>query len=188
VSSNRLIAIATASLIALGGTVLAQESKMEPNVTRRMLQVEHIMIETPKKFGDVEATLERIVPQLDPAMLKALAEGDEGTIAKFERDSKLFIFLKRDHGAILKIAGAPRKVIQYEIGNAHTATKMTRHKLGAALYAPLRLVMYENAAGGTTFEYDKPSSLFAQYDDEKVAAVGRDLDEELEEVLRKAAE
>jgi hypothetical protein len=34
-------------------------------VTRRMLQVEHIRIETTKKFADVVAALEGNVPQLD---------------------------------------------------------------------------------------------------------------------------
>ena len=29
---------------------------------------------------------------------------------------------------------------------------MTRHQIPAALYAPLRVVLYENAAGGATFE------------------------------------
>jgi hypothetical protein len=40
-----------------------------------------------------------------------------------------------------------------------TATRMTRHQIPAALYAPLRVVLYENTAGGAIFEYDKPSTL-----------------------------
>ena len=64
---------------------------------------------------------------------------------------------------------------------------MTRHQLPAALYAPLRVVLYENAAGGATFEYDRPSTLFGQFGDEQVAAVGRELDVELERALRRAA-
>jgi hypothetical protein len=37
------------------------------------------------------------------------------------------------------------------------------------------------------FEYDQPSSLFGQYGDERVTQVGRELDDELEQVLLDAA-
>src|ERR1700733_14300966 len=33
------------------------------------------------------------------------------------RGSELFIFLKRDHGALLQVSGRPGKATQYEIGN-----------------------------------------------------------------------
>ena len=78
--------------------------------------------------------------------------------------------------------------MQYDIGNPVTATRMTRHEMPAALYAPLRVVLYEKAAGGATFEYDRPSTLFGQFGDEQVTAVGRELDAELERALRRAAE
>jgi hypothetical protein len=48
--------------------------------------------------------------------------------------------------------------------------------------------LYENPAGGATFEYDKPSSLFGQFGDEQVTTVARELDAELEHVLRRAME
>jgi uncharacterized protein (DUF302 family) len=69
-----------------------------------------------------------------------------------------------------------------------TASKMTRHQLPVALYAPLRVVLFEDERGRGIFEYDKPSSLFGQYGDEGVTEVGRYLDATLEAVLRNAAE
>lgn len=57
----------------------------------------------------------------------------------------------------------------------------------AALYAPLRVVLYENNAGHAIFEYDRPSLLFGQFDDERVTTVARELDASLERVLVKAA-
>jgi uncharacterized protein (DUF302 family) len=104
------------------------------------------------------------------------------------RGSELFIFLKRDHGALLQVSGRPGKATQYEIGNPLTATRMTRRETPAALYAPLRVVLYENAAGRATFEYDRPSTLFGQFGDGQVTAVGRELDAEVERALRRAAE
>lgn len=157
-------------------------------VTRRMLQVEHIRVETTKKFADVVAALEGNVPQLDPAIGEALAQGDELRATELERGSPLFIFQKGDHGALLQVIGPHRKAVQYEIGNPHTATKMTRHRLAAGLYAPLRVLLYEDEKGGAIFEYDKPSSLFGQFDDEQVSAVARGLDNALEHSLSRAAE
>lgn len=96
--------------------------------------------------------------------------------------------MKRDHGALLRARGGARHAIQYEIGNPLTASLMTKHELQAALYAPLRIVLYENAGGGSTFEYDKPSTLFRQFGDAEVDKIAYDLDLELERALRHAAE
>jgi hypothetical protein len=65
---------------------------------------------------------------------------------------------------------------------------MTRHRLAAGLYASLRVFLYEDEKGGSVFEYDKPSSLFGQFDDEQVSAVARGLDVALERALRRAAD
>ena len=85
-------------------------------------------------------------------------------------------------------AGGKRNAVQYEIGNPLTASKMTRDALPAALYAPLRVVLLEDEQGRGVFEYDKPSSFFGQFGDERVTAVGRYLDAALDSALRKAAE
>ena len=160
----------------------------DSTVMRSVLQVEHVMIKTTKKFAAVEAALESSVPPLDPAIAAALAEGDEQRAAELEGGAQLFIFLKRDHWSLLQVTGRPRKASQYEIGNPDTASKMTRHRLAAGLYALLRIILYEDDTGGSIFEYDKPSSFFGQYGDERVTEVGRQLDAALEAVLRKAAE
>jgi uncharacterized protein (DUF302 family) len=165
-----------------------KQNMVDSTVTRRVLQVQHIKIETTKMLADVEAALERSVSQLDPGIAEALANGDEERATELERGAPLFIFLKRDHGPLLQAIGQPRMALQYEIGNPHTASKMTRHRLAAGLYAPLRVFLYEDEKGGSVFEYDEPSSLFGQFDDEQVSAVARGLDAALERALRRAAE
>ena len=185
-TSRTLLTLAACSLILLFAGM--ERSMADPSLTRQVVQVEHIKIETTKKFADVVAALERNVPQLDPAIAEALAHGDEQKATEMERGQPLFIFLKRDHGALLQVVGRPRKALHYEIGNPHTASKMTRHRLPAGLYAPLRVFLYEDEQGRAIFEYDKPSSLFGQFGEEQVSAVGRGLDEALERALRRAAE
>ena len=186
---SKIAALVTSAALSLTMLPTGMERAMaDPTVTRRVLQVEHVKIETAKKFAEVEAALERSVPQLDPAIREALANGDEQRATDLERGAPLFIFLKRDHWSLLQVVGRPRKALQYEIGNPHTASKMTRHRLPAGLYAPLRVFLYEDEKGGSVFEYDKPSSLFGQFDDGKVTAVARGLDDALERALRRAAE
>jgi uncharacterized protein (DUF302 family) len=65
---------------------------------------------------------------------------------------------------------------------------MTRHQLAAGLYAPLRIVLYEDQEGHSVFEYDRPSSLFGQFVDQQVDDVARGLDVALERALRRALE
>ena len=158
-----------------------------PSTVCRPIQVEHVAIETPKPFEAVKAALESLVPPLDAAIPEALRRGDIVRANQaLQRGPELAIFSARDHGGLLRTAGLARHAVQYEIGNPLTATRMTRHWLAAALYAPLRVLLYETDAGRAVFEYDRPSSLFGQFGDERVTAVARELDASLECVLVKA--
>jgi uncharacterized protein (DUF302 family) len=152
------------------------------------IEVEHLRIESAKGFAEVKAALESLLPPLDPAIPEALQRGDIVRANEaLQRGPELAIFSARDHGGLLRTAGLARKAVQYEIGNPLTATRMTRHRLSAALYAPLRVLLYENDAGRVVFECDRPSSLFGQFGDERVTAVARELDASLERVLAEAA-
>ena len=158
-----------------------------PSIVRLPVQVEHVRIESTKPFAEVKAALERLVPPLDPTIPEALRQGEiVRTNEALQRGPELAIFSARDHGGLLRTAGLARKALQYEVGNPLTATRMTQHRLSAALYAPLRILLYENGAGRVVFEYDRPSSLFGQFGDERVTAVARELDASLERVLAHA--
>jgi uncharacterized protein (DUF302 family) len=158
-------------------------------VKSETIAVEHFRISSERAFAEVRRKLESAVPKLDTGIFETLSSGDQRRAKDYEENGpRLSIFLERDHGEALQIAGGKRNALQYEIGNPLTATKMTRHHLPAALYAPLRVVLFEDEQGRGVFEYDKPSSFFGQYDDERVTEVGRDLGAALEAVLRNAAE
>jgi uncharacterized protein (DUF302 family) len=157
------------------------------NITAHTIQVEHVTIRSTKSFADVRAKLERLLPQLDPEIPSLMVSGDTKRLQeKLEAGPELAIFLSRDHGGLLRIAGRARKAVQYEIGNPLTASKMTRHQLAAGLYAPLRVVLYEDQEGGSVFEYDRPSTLFGQFGDQQVDDVAHGLDLALERALSHA--
>jgi len=190
VTAARLFVLTSVLFIALIPiSALSAESIHEKSTVRKKnVAVEHIRIESAKSFADVRAALERSVPQLDPGLIKAL---DDGDIDRADREKKegpeLSIFQVRDHGALLKIAGKTRNALQYDIGNPITASLMTRHQLAAALYPPIRVVLYENDTGHGVFEYDRPSTTFGQFGDEQVTTVARGLDAALERALFGAA-
>jgi uncharacterized protein (DUF302 family) len=116
-------------------------------------------------------------PQLAEQRIKA-AEGAEG----------LIIFSVFDHGAALNMVSARANAKQYLIGNPLTAISMTRHDIRAALYAPLRVLVFEPKVGRTMVEYDQPSSQFGQFGCDDVTRVALTLDAGLERVLARAAE
>jgi len=104
-----------------------------------------------------------------------------------EGAQELMIFVIFDHGAALNMVGARRNAKQYLIGNPLTAIEMSRHDIRAALYAPLRVLVYEPKAGQTIVEYDQPSSLFGQFGREDVTQVALGLDKKLERAIAQAA-
>ena len=165
------------------------QSTRQANFASQTIAVEHVKISSERSFAEVRRRLEDTLPRLDASIAEALRSGDQKRAAEYEESGpKLSIFEERDHGALMEIFGRRRQALQYEIGNPLTASKMTRYKLSAALYAPLRVVLFEDERGKGVFEYDKPSSFFGQYGDERVTEVGRCLDVALEAALRKAAE
>ncbi len=166
----------------------SEASMAEIPITSKTNPVEHITITSAKSFAEVRDALEATVPKLDAGIQDALRRNDRARATDFdEHGPKLSIFLVRDHGSLLEIFGGARNALQFEIGNPLTASKMTRYRLEATLYAPLRIALFEDAQGRGVFEYDKPSCFFGQFGDERVAEVGRMLDEEIDAALRLAA-
>jgi hypothetical protein len=125
--------------------------------------------------------------QLGITVLLRSGEVERAT-RELERGPELAILQSRDHGSLLQIAGLARKVLQYDVGNPLTASKMTRHQLAAAMYAPFRIVLYENEQGHAVFEYDKPSTLFGQFGDERVTMVALELDAAIVRALQCVAD
>ncbi len=159
------------------------------NVTR--ITVEHTSVATDQPFEKVTKAFEQQVGQFDPNAYQQLNAGadPDGVRAKIqamEGPSGFMLFKTSDHGALLRMAGQKRKAIQYLVGNPLYALQMTRHDIRASLYAPLRVVIYENEQGKTCVEYDKPSSLFGQFGNAKVTEVALMLDRKLEQLVVKS--
>ncbi len=147
--------------------------------TSRRIEIEHIRIESRKASTKCGGRSNRLFRNGTRLSRTALQRDDEERVEdERQHGPELALFLTRDHGRLLAIYGRARKAYQYEIGNPITAASMTEHQLAAALYAPLRVALYEDERGRGVFEYDRPSALLGQFGDERVTEVARALDEE----------
>jgi uncharacterized protein (DUF302 family) len=155
------------------------------------LRVIHVKVNSDRPFADVQAAFERRLGRFEPDIYQALAEGDDpakvrARLEAMAGSSGFMLFSTSDHGRLLRLIGQPRKAVQYVIGNPLFAVEMTRHAMGAALYAPLRVLIYEAEDGRTCIEYDRPSSLFGQFGDERIGPMAAALDQKLKNLAAAA--
>src|SRR5262245_17166871 len=149
------------------------------------------LVATDRPFEDVSRAFERQLGRFDPEVYKALPAAEEAEVVRAKIEgmaglSGFMLFGTNDHGSLLRLAGQKRKAIQYVVGNPLFALQMTRHDVRAALYAPLRVLLYEDDEGRTCVEYDRPSSLFGQLGNASVTEVAAMLDRKLEQLVAEA--
>jgi uncharacterized protein (DUF302 family) len=153
--------------------------------------VDHVRLATDKPFEDVARAFERQLGRFDPDVYKDLAAGGDAEEARARIEamagaSGFMLFGTNDHGALLRLAGQKRKAVQYVVGNPLFALQMTQHDIRASLYAPLRVLIYEDEAGKTCVEYDRPSSLFGQFGKDRISPTAAMLDKKLEALVATA--
>ena len=164
------------------------DDKAFGQTTWRTINVTHVIIRSDSPFEVVKGRLEASVPPLDLGFYEFMRKGEKDrTVAMLEALSPLSIFSSRDHGSLLMIADLRRRAVQYEIGNPLTASKMTRLRISAALYAPIRVLLRKNENDEVAFEYDRPTSFFGQFGDGQVDVVAQQLDADLQAALEAAA-
>ena len=192
---NLMIVAFTLSALVLGSNFflaqsgLASQGGNPMNVTR--ITVDHVRVVAEKPFDAVAKSFEQQVGHFDPEVYKSLATGADAEkmrqkIEAMAGPSGFMLFKISDHGALLRLAGQKKKALQYLLGNPLIAIQMTRHDIRASLYAPLRVLIYENYEGKTCVEYDRPSSLFGQFGNAKVTDVATTLDRKLEQLVSEA--
>ena len=176
----------------LGGALLfgrsGEQRRGESEMSGNHFTVDHVRRTTEKPFDDVSTAFERRLGRFDSDVYKALvASGDtEGTRARIEAmagPSGFMLFGTQNHGALLRLAGQKRKAVQYVVGNPLFALQMTQHDIRASLYAPLRVLIYEDGQGKTCVEYDRPSSLFGQFGNDRISPTAVMLDRKLEALV-----
>ena len=176
---------------AEGGSATTAVSGNSLAISTNTVRVLHRSVTIDAEFKLFTDALEKILGRFPEGVQKDIIERPqlaEKRIKAAEGAQELMIFLAFDHGAALNMVGARRNAKQYLIGNPLTAIQMSQHDIRAALYAPLRVLVYEQKAGQTIVEYDQPSSLFGQFGREDVTQVALGLDTKVEKAIAQAAE
>jgi uncharacterized protein (DUF302 family) len=175
-----------------GGTltlVRMRDSKQELHMGK--ITIEHVHMKTEKTFGEVAAALEARLGKFDPAVYEQLRSGANPEVVRARIEamagpSGFMLFGTQHRGALLRLARQQRKAVQYVVGNPLFALQMTQHDIRASLYAPLRVLIYEDEECKTCVEYDRPSSLFGQFGNSTVTEVATMLDRKLEQLVAEA--
>jgi hypothetical protein len=152
-----------------------------------IIAVKHCALTITASFEDFDEKLHSLLGKIGKQDFELIARRPEiaeehlGSLGGFEN---LILFGIQEHGALLRLAGQQRKAIQYILGNPLIALQMTRLDIRAALYAPLRLLVYENGENQLNIEYDLPSTLFGQFENPEILKTGLLLDYKLEKLIR----
>ncbi len=160
----------------------------------KKVSVERFSLTSSKTFEAIVAALESAVGQ--PNLVEfAKATRAARTYAELERAvsaglgrTGLMIFMKLDHGAILrKETGldAPRNV-RFVIGNPLIMKEMVKHVPDAGSYAPVTILVDERP-DGVHLSYDRMAGFLNPYGDGDALAVARNLDAKIESLLQEAA-
>jgi uncharacterized protein (DUF302 family) len=176
-------------------SIKTENNKKEVNSMKTStFVVNHVLVESDKEFDEVTNSFEQQLGKFDPKVVESLsadspnAEDAKSRIEQMAGKSGFMFFGTVNHGLLLSIYGKDRNAIQYVIGNPLIAIQITQYNIATGLYAPLRVLIYEDDQGKTCLEYDKPSSLFGQFGDDKIASVANMLDHKLEDLARVATE
>jgi uncharacterized protein (DUF302 family) len=162
--------------------------------TTNHINVEHVVVQSNRGYEEVKATLEERMGMLgntdELARQLTAMKAPWGQIAKAIEErmgsSGFTVFSKIEQGQILSLAGKSRKVIQYAVGNPLLAIQMIEHVPEVALYAPLRLTVYEGHNGKTLVAFDRLTSLLVQYRHPEVARVAEVVEQKLEALVAEA--
>src|SRR6266496_3982603 len=145
------------------------------------ITIEHIVVTSDRSY---EQVIEALEAQLG---LRAAWEQVVQIVEQQLGTSGFTILSKIEPGALLTLSGKPTRATQYAIGNPLLAIQMIEHAPEAALYAPLRLVVYENRAGNAVVAYERFTSQLAQYPHPEIAPVAQLVEQKLEELVAKAS-
>jgi hypothetical protein len=119
------------------------------------------------------------VPISDIAIRHADWDGYERDVASYAGPSGFMLFAVLDHGAWIGKAGIDRKAVRLVLGNPLIAITMIRHDVTAGLFAPVEVLVTEEAGDRSALTYVVPSSLMVVTPNPPLLAAAEDLDAKL---------
>jgi uncharacterized protein (DUF302 family) len=100
----------------------------------------------------------------------------------------MMVMAEVDQGKMLSMAGLSLKATLFLIGSPTVGKQLFEQNHAVGLYIPLRLFVYSDEHGKTHIEYDRPSTLLGQFQNEKVGMVAKMLDKKVGGLATMAAQ
>ena len=143
-----------------------------------------VRYESAKSYAEVVDALladigDKPVPINDIAVGFDSWESHGREVASHAGPSGFMLFAELDHGAWLKKAGIDRHVLRVLLGNPLIAVTMLCRDLTAGLFAPVELLITEEAHGRSALTYVLPSSLMVVAPNEPLRSAAEALDDKL---------
>lgn len=155
-------------------------SQVEHSIT-----VQHIRKGSSKPFDAVVTTFESLLGKPTMESIREAVETNQGEvkISAMQGQSGFMILGCLDMGAVIPtLRQKDIRAKQYLIGNPLFADQMIRHNVEAGLYAPLRVFLFEDQKG-SSFVFDRPSTLFGQWHSLEIDNVAQKLDRLLDNLI-----
>jgi uncharacterized protein (DUF302 family) len=150
-------------------------------------EITHITVIVQSSFDQFTKHSIALAGKFDPLALKEGAKDRALALRRLEAmqgEEGLMIFEVEDHGIVLALQDISEQAFQIVIGNPLIAATMTMADIRAGFYAPLRVLVYKGK-DGIRIDYDLPSSLFGQFGNPEVTAIGKSLDGKLLRLIEK---
>lgn len=150
-------------------------------------RVTRFVLDTADTFNGLRQRFESLVPTIDLAELAdVIASGDLAAVQRYtaaHAPHSFVNFWTFDPTPMMALAGHRTRAVTYMVGNNVIAETMFRHDPGIMLYAPMRVVIYEESDGAVHLSIDQPSTRFGSFGDARIAEVGARLDARLADLL-----
>jgi uncharacterized protein (DUF302 family) len=102
-----------------------------------------------------------------------------GAITSLVAKNGMMVMAQVDQGKMLSMAGLTLKSTLFLVGNPTVGKDLFEQNHAVGLYVPLRIAVYADTNGKTYVQYDKPSALLGQFNNEKIAMIAQMLDEKI---------
>jgi uncharacterized protein (DUF302 family) len=157
-------------------------SASEPRETR--FDGVRVRYDSAKSYDELVVALlgdigERPVSLDDLALASTSWESYRQEVEPHVGPSGFMLFKLFDHGAWITKAGIDRKVLRVVLGNPLIAITMLRNDVTAGLFAPVEVLLIDEADGRSSLTYVKPSSLMVVEHNPELLSAAKELDTKL---------
>ena len=157
---------------------------------KQAVVIEHVHLEVKNNFDRFTYQFEKALGILMPVALRSLGAAPASTVCYLNStcdDNNLMIY------SIMSQQDLPKKervrnAKQYQLGNPEIMGRMIDSHIGAGLYVPIHLLVYENEQQKVVVEFDLLSSQCAQFNNAALFADSLLLENNLTALIQKADE